>query len=398
MRLRDVQHQSKALSLLQRALRNNRFAHAFLFEGPEGVGKELAATALAARLLCAQPDTENDACGACEACRMLATGSHPDFHRVHRGLSKQHPDPRIRRTTGLYLTTDIVRHFLIAPAALTPWAGARRVFVIADAERMTDDAQNALLKTLEEPPGRAVLILVTTAASRLLPTIRSRCQRVTFQALPAEFVQHVLTHRHAVGSGTATILSGLCGGRVGAALRWYRVGLQDELPVLAGLIDLAHRGQFDGFSDALIARVKHLARNLIAADQGEPRISAEADDESDEALEGSEVPDETGDTAGKGEKLGTDVQREAARLLLMLTAAFLRDAMLLTEGADPRLLLLGHSRLSEQLARTNDADWLVETIGEVARCEQMLDANVNQKMIWDRLCVVLRRGLLSGSG
>jgi hypothetical protein len=260
---------------------------------------------------------------------MLAAGTHPDFHRVHRGLSKQHPDPRVRRTTGLYLTIDIVRQFLIAPAALTPRAGAHRVFVVVDAERMTEDAQNALLKTLEEPPGRAVLILITTAASRLLSTIRSRCQKVTFHALPADFVRDVLTHRYAVENSAATILSGLCGGRAGAALRWYRIGLHEELPPLAGVIDQAHRGQFDGFSDALIARVRHLAKALLTADRVETRVAPETDEEADETGEDEVAAEVDGEPPAKGEKLGTDVQREAARLLLMLTAAFQRDALLL---------------------------------------------------------------------
>ena len=100
MRFSDVQHQDRALSIVRRALASGRMHHAYLFDGPEGVGKELAARALAARLLCEAPDlAENaDACGECRACRLFAAGNHPDYHLIHRGLHKRHPDRTIRTT------------------------------------------------------------------------------------------------------------------------------------------------------------------------------------------------------------------------------------------------------------------------------------------------------------
>lgn len=396
MRLCDIQHQAAAVSLLQRALRNDRVAHAYLFEGPDGVGKETTAAALAARLLCQQPAADGESCGLCDSCRMLAGGAHPDFHRIHRGLYKQHPDPRVRRTTGLYITIDIVRHFLISPAALTPRMGGARVFVVAEAERMTDDAQNALLKTLEEPPGRTVIILLTSAGSRLLSTIRSRCRQITFQALPRSFVEHTLTHRMAIAPGAAASLASLCGGRIGAAARWHQCGLLDELPAIAGMVEQAHHGHFDGFSDALIERIKQLAKKMLAVERGAQDAEADASDDDGADDSGDEtVSDDGGDTGGKSAKVGTDVLRDAAKLLLMLMAALVRDGLLLAEGAEPRLLLLGKSRLAELLARGGDPESLSAAIDAIARCEQMLDMNVNQKMAFDRLCLGLRGGVLS---
>ncbi|MBL8880000.1 MAG: DNA polymerase III subunit [Phycisphaerales bacterium] len=385
----EIQHQPTAVATLQRALRNDRVAHAFLFEGPDGVGKETTASALTSCLLCRSTDKNGEACGVCDSCRMFAGGSHPDFQRVHRGLHRQHPDLRVRRTTGLFLTIDIVRHFLVAPAAVTPRLGGGRVFIVAEAERMTDDAQNALLKTLEEPPGRTVIMLLTSAASRLLSTIRSRCRRVQFNALPREFVEHVLTHRVAVPPHHATMLANLCGGRVGLALRWRQLGLLDELPPIAALIEQAHHGHFDGFADALIERIKLLAKRITAAERGDAASETDADESEDSAIDGDNETEE--ESAAKGAKLGTDVLRDAAKLLLMLMAALVRDGLLLAEGADPKFLLLGKSRLAEMLARSGDAAGLSAAITAVARCEQMLDANVNQKMAFDRLCLGLNR-------
>jgi len=223
---RDVQHQDRALSILRRALVSGRTHHAYLFDGPEGVGKELAARALAARLMCrSAADAVGglfgagappfEPCGECASCRAFAGGSHPDFHLIHRGLHELHPDRTVRRGSGLYLPIDVIRDFLIEPAALRPALGARRLFLVRDAERMQDPAQNALLKTLEEPPGQAALILVTPSAERLLATIRSRCQRIPFAPLPAEFVAARLAALTGCDAATARALARGAGGRAG---------------------------------------------------------------------------------------------------------------------------------------------------------------------------------------
>jgi DNA polymerase-3 subunit delta' len=217
VRFSDVHHQERALSIVRRALAGGRTHHAHLFEGPPGVGKELAGRALAAGLLCEDPQRrpEADACGECRACKLFAAGNHPDFHLIHRGLHKLHPDRSIRAGKGLFLAVDVIRHFLIEPSSSSPALGQRRVFLIRDAERMNEGAQNALLKTLEEPPGSGCLILVTSSAERLLPTIRSRCQRVSFDLLPPDYVQARLRELAGVEPGAARTLAAVSQGRLG---------------------------------------------------------------------------------------------------------------------------------------------------------------------------------------
>jgi len=208
--------------MLQRVLTRERVPHAFLFHGPEGVGKETLARGLAELLLCAKPietDVAADlagsvglerlrqGCGRCEDCRLVAAETHPDFHRVYRQLHREHPDPAVRKRSGMELTVDVVRHFIIDRVALTSNRGRAKVFVVRGADEMNVQAQNALLKTLEEPPGATFLILLAASVEHLLATTLSRCQVVRFDALPNAFVHAKLAE--------------LCPGLSPEVLHWY---------------------------------------------------------------------------------------------------------------------------------------------------------------------------------
>jgi DNA polymerase-3 subunit delta' len=125
-------------------------------------------------------------------CRLAAAGTHPDLFVIHRQLNKQHPDSTIRKQKALVLGVDVIRHFLVDRAGTSPSRGRAKVVLVREAERMNDAAQNALLKTLEEPPGPTFIILLTHALDAMLPTTRSRCQQVMFQPLPTPFVEERL--------------------------------------------------------------------------------------------------------------------------------------------------------------------------------------------------------------
>lgn len=372
MRFRDVRHQDRALAILRRALRSGRTPHAYLFVGPEGVGKELAARALAARLLCGEPagDPAADACGRCAACRLLAADGHPDFHLIHRGLHRLHPERTIRQSKGLYLVVDVIRHFVIEPAALRPAQGLRRVFVIRDAERMNDEAQNALLKTLEEPPGTAVLILLTTAASRLLPTIRSRCQEVPFGRLPADFVATELTTRLRLKPEEAQTLARLSDGRLGVALHWHHLGLLPALDAIGTTLDHVAAGDPEGFARAIVDAATALA-------------VPEAEAESEAA------PEEAGAKVGT-RKAATDELRDALKIVLVVLAGLFRDALVLRAGANATLYVAPLRARSERWAAERSADELGSAIRSVAHAEQLLDRNVAPQLAGEWLAVALR--------
>jgi DNA polymerase III delta' subunit len=404
MRLSEIQHQDRAVSILRRSLRSGRTHHAYLFAGPQGVGKRTAAMALAARLLCTAEDVppDADACGRCPSCRLIASDNHPDFHLVHRGLHKQHPEPSVRRSKGLFLAVDVVRHFLIARAGLSPSQGRARVFLIIEAERMNDGAQNALLKTLEEPPGRTRLILVTSSEARLLPTIRSRVQTVPFGPLPPVFVEEQLQRQAKLDTRVAHSLARLCDGRLGAALHWHRIGLLGTLDDVALCISRLEHRDPSAFAKGLIETAELLAKRTVeAAGRVQDDAAADADGDDDEDASDVEENDEpagrAGSRGGGGGKsrtgsraVATDDFRTAMKLLLMLAAALFRDALILRDGADTGLMSLpAQQRLSAVLAEGAFAAPPEDCIAAVAEAESMLDRNVNNQLLCERLAAAL---------
>lgn len=195
MRLSEIPSRAAA-DLLLRAIAADRLPHALLFQGPEGIGKAAAAEALAAALLCRRGG--GDSCEECPACRRVRDRRHPDYVRVERlpkreGRTTEGEDEEPEPEAGSGRVEDLRREIevdqireLTEHAGFAPREGPRRVFVIDPADRMNRAAQNALLKTLEEPVGSAVLVLVAARPFALLPTIRSRCLSVRFAPFPAE--------------------------------------------------------------------------------------------------------------------------------------------------------------------------------------------------------------------
>jgi DNA polymerase-3 subunit delta' len=196
--LQTLLAQDTARATLERALARQRVHHAYLFDGPEGVGKERAALGLAQALVCERRAPDGGAaCGQCSACqRVTVRGAdarplHPDVVLLERGLYL--PEQIGRRTAETQdLSIDQVRTLVLARAAFAPHEGKARVFIVRRAEELSIGAANALLKTLEEPGDRTHFILLSSRAESLLPTIRSRTQRVRFGPLPRDIVEHLL--------------------------------------------------------------------------------------------------------------------------------------------------------------------------------------------------------------
>ena len=205
--------QPHAIDLLDQQLTTGRQHHALIFHGPVGVGKFTTALAYARVLLCHQAQTDLTgritACGACESCRLLRsihgktepsneqdddtlglTTGHPDLHVIRKELARFSDDRNIRERKLTRIPVEVLRNALLEPAYLAAKLGHGKVFVVDEAELLNPAGQNALLKTLEEPPAGTTLILVTGNEDRLLPTIRSRCMRIAFNPLPDEAVEH----------------------------------------------------------------------------------------------------------------------------------------------------------------------------------------------------------------
>ncbi len=190
----------KLLTFLERTALEGRPAHAYLFSGRDGVGKKLVARRFACLLNC--PDRHNDLNDACPVCKRIIEGKHPDVREElpEKGMI------RIEKVRAIHSS------FRFAPIE-----ARYRVVIIDDAHLMNHAAQNAILKTLEEPPNFAVLILISSKPSLLLSTVRSRCRRIRFGSVPVEFVATIL-ERKGLPQGRARILAAMSCGSVGRAL------------------------------------------------------------------------------------------------------------------------------------------------------------------------------------
>jgi len=279
--------------ILVRALARGRFPPALLLSGPGGVGKRALALAAAELLVCQRGGGE--ACGACSACTRIARAllglpalrkaadEHPDEPERRNFLL--HPDvllvePR-RTATRLDIRVEQVRE-LVRQIQGRPFEAGARVFVVDDAHAMTEQAQNALLKGLEEPPATSHIMLVSAAPQGLLPTIRSRCQTLRLGPLPASAVASYLREQAGLGPEEARLRASLAGGSLGAALAFesdaYRRLREELLGLLEGLAGGA-KGALDRMEAAerleqsedltlALTALRSLLRDLVALRAG----------------------------------------------------------------------------------------------------------------------------------
>jgi DNA polymerase-3 subunit delta' len=186
------------IALLRRTLASGKIANTYLFEGPEGCGKRMTALAFIEAVFCGKAE----GCGRCPSCRKIAGMNHPDLHIVE-------PD-------GAFIKIDQIRE-LQRELALRPYEAAKKGCIIDGAERLNLSSGNALLKTLEEPSGDALIILISANPDGVLPTILSRCQRLSFAPLPETLIETILKDR-GTAPEAARIAASLAGGSVKKAI------------------------------------------------------------------------------------------------------------------------------------------------------------------------------------
>ena len=197
-----IEGHDRPIAILKRAIANGTLAHAYLFSGPEGTGKKLTALTLAAAIHCRQAEADGG-CGVCPSCRKIAALSHPDVHLLS--------------ADGDEIKIDQVRQ-VQSELVLKPFEAVKKYLIVDEAERMNTAAANAFLKTLEEPPGDALIVLITALPQSLLPTIRSRCQEIRFQPLSRSRMAHALVERQGISEEDAWFLAALAQGSMGRGL------------------------------------------------------------------------------------------------------------------------------------------------------------------------------------
>ena len=312
---------------LRRLLETDRLPHALLFSGPEGVGKRRTAEALAAALLCSSPAAGHP-CGTCESCRAFSRGIHPDFFFVvPEAVGKRARSIRIEAMRALGSA-------LARPPELAP----RQVALIDDAQRMNEAAANSFLKTLEEPTGDVVFLLVTGMRAALLDTIVSRCLEIPFGPLALPELSEVL-HRHGVEAEEAAALAALADGSAGRALALHAEG--------------ALRRREEAVS--LLARLPQI-----------PPLSLWAE----------------------GKKWGALSREEAGEWLRSLRLT-LRDVLALYGGAAPLYSVGLEAPVAEIAARFSEAR-VFSMLADVKEAERrLLSSNVNIRLLVEALLLSL---------
>jgi DNA polymerase-3 subunit delta' len=375
-------------------------AQSVLLVGPAGVGKTTLALDLAAVLLCGAADARARPCRECRACRMVASGNHPDVHR----LAPDGPGGQIRIGARSDAEPGTVRR-LIADLALLPVEGGARVAIVEHADRMNEDAQSALLKTLEEPPAGATLLLCADEEDRLLPTVRSRCSRIRLGPLGARAIEALLDELGAADPPTAARLGRLAVGRPGAAMAWAAapeaVAARGE--IARTLIDLlaADRAARLGAARALLATAADAAGLLVRAAQpvvareggrrrrgpepppGPKPEPAAGDGETLESGDGAE-------TAASGRRAPAAERRRAALLLVEVWRSVSRDLAIAALG-DPAMVrdpaLLDELAVAAELPPGAAAGFLQR----LDRAGELLESNVSPELVVDALVLAWPR-------
>lgn len=251
MALSRIIGQDHAVRLLEDAHASGRLSHAYLFQGPDGVGKETTAVELACALNCERDGLV--ACGECRACTMARGMSHPDIHLVFPMPTTIKPDEYAALLEGQVrngfretdfgrkvpiISVETIHAEVVARANQRPYVGPWKVFVIADADAMTTEAANALLKTLEEPPEETIIALTTSRPSALPTTIVSRCQRVSFVRLSNADIARILAADPRLGfdAKRAKDAAATARGSAGRAVRADRKAVEAELSRVASIM------------------------------------------------------------------------------------------------------------------------------------------------------------------
>lgn len=228
--------QDKTINLLIRSFSDGRLSHAYLFVGPKHVGKMTLSINLAQALNCLSDDRP---CGTCHTCRRIGAGNHPDVQVIQLAQDSENEQAPARKTISVSQIRDLQYGI-----NLKPYEGGYRVIIIDGAEHMSDGAANSLLKTLEEPPPNTVFLLLAIDEGSLLPTIRSRCQKLEVPSLPPHTIKQALMESWGIGLEKAELLARASNGCIGWAISAINdeTLLEERSQHLESLISLASSG------------------------------------------------------------------------------------------------------------------------------------------------------------
>jgi DNA polymerase-3 subunit delta' len=375
--------------------------HAVLLAGPAGIGKTTLARDLASGLLCVGAAGTERPCRACRGCRLVAHGNHPDVHDLAPGGAGWQIQIGGKDVRGI--------RELIAELALLPVEGGWRVAVLESAHRMNDDAQSALLKTLEEPPARSTLILCADDEDRLLPTVRSRCVTLRMGPVGIRDVERIVVERGSADAATGARLARLTAGRPGLALAYAAAPDAETIrgEIVRTLLDLLTAGRADRLTAgrALLGRAAELGRLLAppapvaapatparrgraaarSAIAGEPADAGGSGESGADAAVGA--PAEGGPADGApAPKTPAAERRRALGILIDLWRDLARD--LAVAGRPGAEASIRDRRLLDELdpvGRGLPPAVAAAAVERLVRAAELLDSNVSPELLVDVL-------------
>ncbi len=203
---KDIIGQESIKKHLQTAIKTGNLSHAYIINGEYGSGRQTIASALAKTIQCQSKTDDTDACGVCTSCKQAESHNHPDIKYITHDKTS--------------ISVNDIREQLNNDISIKPYSSEYKIYIIPDANKMTEQAQNALLKTIEEPPVYAIIILLTENCDSLLPTIRSRCVTLTMNPVEKDKICTYLENKFQLEPEQAQIAANYCQGNIGKAIRF----------------------------------------------------------------------------------------------------------------------------------------------------------------------------------
>lgn len=361
MSFSDIRDQTVSVRLLRNSIERERIPNGLLLWGPSGVGKYLAALQMAKAVNCTEPGA--DPCDTCLSCRKVDSGNHPDLFTVS-------PVKKSRIIDVAAIDT------LIEMASLRPYEGAWRVFLILEAERMRGPAQNHLLKTLEEPPGQSLFILISEQPQLLMPTIRSRCQAIRFGGLTPKTVQELLVQHRALDEEEAHAIAAVSQGQMSRA---FDLVDSDRREIVFDIIARLNDGEDPlGLSEEF-AKFLSAQSAGIAATVKEESPSMRRDEMSKEDRE--QIEEEQAAVAGAR-------SRHAIMELLYLMESWYRDQLVYQATGDADRVLNRDQLSGLACAEISRPE---EKIGAIVKARTYLERFLNEERVFRDLFFTLAR-------
>ena len=362
MSFKEIFCQEKAIELLQKAYNSGRAAHAYIFAGPEGVGKFRTACEWARLLLCHDPVIENDfaeSCGRCRSCRLFEAGGHPDFNHIYKELREFTEDGK-GKPPPVDLPIDVVREFLIAKVSMKPSLSHKKVFIVNEAERLNASSQNSLLKVLEEPPLYCCIVLICSRLDKLLPTTKSRSQIISFGSVTEDKIVENL-EQIGLDKKRSQYFGRLAHGSLGTACQWARLEMVD-----AKLYQTKNE-LVKSLASYELADSLNLAAELLNKGKKIAAVWSDLDKTTS----------------------NTDINRRALKTIIQMVISIFQDVMGLNVRPAKELVNFDQKEQIKKLTLRFDPEQSAE---KIAYCYQMLhwiDSSVNEKLIFEHLLLSL---------